>query len=245
MLRRIRLIALLAGLVLFPISAPADEEKRITLLLVNDHYTIDAVDGGKRGGSPAWGLSSSRSGLQTRRLSSSTPATSSLHRWSPSSSAANRWSAPTTPLGLTAATFGNHEFDFGDAILRQRMKESRFAWVSSNVYDKATGQPFGGAVPWIVREVRGVKVGILGLTPARNFHHVVPLEAGGVPGSVRRWAPGCCRTEEAGRLRHRRRYAPRGCHGREARPRSSRNHGHPWRARARADPAGKRAASSS
>ena len=42
-------------------------------------------------------------------------------------------------LGLDLATFGNHEFDFGPAVLARRMRESRFAWVSSNVVDGATG----------------------------------------------------------------------------------------------------------
>lgn len=187
MVRRIRLLALLAGLVLFPLSAPADEEKRITLLLVNDHYTIDAVDGGKRGGI-------ARLGTLLKQVRTADPETLFLHAGdfiSPSVESiflrGEQMVGAYNALGLTAATFGNHEFDFGDAILRQRMKESRFAWVSSNVYDKATGQPFGGAVPWLLREVRGVKVGIFGLTlpetaimssPSKQVEFRDPFEAG-------------------------------------------------------------------
>ena len=66
-------------------------------------------------------------------------------------------------VGLDYATFGNHEFDFGPDVLRERMKESRFKWVAANVIDKKTGKPFGDALPYIIREFDGVKVGIFGL----------------------------------------------------------------------------------
>ena len=67
-------------------------------------------------------------------------------------------------LGLDLATFGNHEFDFGPAVLAQRMGESQFPWVSSNVLDRATGEPFGGARRWLRRDFEGVRVGVIGLT---------------------------------------------------------------------------------
>ena len=69
-------------------------------------------------------------------------------------------------LGLDVATFGNHEFDFGPPTLLARMRESRFAWVSTNVLDRATGQPFGGARATHVVERDGVAVGFFGLTVA-------------------------------------------------------------------------------
>lgn len=36
-------------------------------------------------------------------------------------------------LGLDLATFGNHEFDLDEASLQQRLNESKFNWVSTNV----------------------------------------------------------------------------------------------------------------
>jgi 2',3'-cyclic-nucleotide 2'-phosphodiesterase (5'-nucleotidase family) len=44
------------------------------------------------------------------------------------------------------------------------MGESRFAWVSTNVLDRATGRPFGGARATHVVERGGVLVGFFGLT---------------------------------------------------------------------------------
>jgi 5'-nucleotidase len=66
--------------------------------------------------------------------------------------------------GLDYATFGNHEFDFGPDVLRERMKESKFKWVAANVIDKKTGTPFGDAAAFAIREFEGVKIGIFGLT---------------------------------------------------------------------------------
>jgi len=67
-------------------------------------------------------------------------------------------------LGVDAATFGNHEFDWGPAVLRERMQESRFAWISANVLDRQSHRPFGGAGPWLRRDFGAVRVGMVGLT---------------------------------------------------------------------------------
>src|SRR5689334_23400737 len=66
-------------------------------------------------------------------------------------------------IGLDYATFGNHEFDFGPDVLRERIRESKFGWVAANVIDDKTGKPFGGAEAFVVREFSGVKIGIFGL----------------------------------------------------------------------------------
>jgi 5'-nucleotidase len=70
--------------------------------------------------------------------------------------------AALNAAGLDLATLGNHEFDFGADVLLQRMKESRFQWVVSNVVD-ASGRPIGGAVPYLVRSFGSLKVGFIGL----------------------------------------------------------------------------------
>lgn len=66
-------------------------------------------------------------------------------------------------MGLDLATLGNHEFDFGPDVLRRRMREAPWDWVVSNVLDEATGKPFGGASPRLVREYGGLTLGFLGL----------------------------------------------------------------------------------
>jgi len=65
--------------------------------------------------------------------------------------------------GLDLATLGNHEFDFGTDVLIQRMGEAKWQWVVSNVIDRRTGKPVGGAPPYVVRTFGSLKVGFLGL----------------------------------------------------------------------------------
>lgn len=71
--------------------------------------------------------------------------------------------AALNAAGVDLATLGNHEFDFGDDVLIQRMHEATFQWVVSNVVDTVTGQPIGGAAPYIVKTFGALKVGFLGL----------------------------------------------------------------------------------
>src|SRR5688500_16080264 len=54
--------------------------------------------------------------------------------------------AALNAAGLDMATLGNHEFDFGADVLRQRMKESKWQWVASNLVD-GTGKSMPGTVP--------------------------------------------------------------------------------------------------
>jgi 5'-nucleotidase/UDP-sugar diphosphatase len=44
-------------------------------------------------------------------------------------------------VGVDIVTFGNHEFDIGEAALQRRIDESNFQWVSGNVR-RADGKPF-------------------------------------------------------------------------------------------------------
>ncbi len=70
--------------------------------------------------------------------------------------------AALNAAGLDIATFGNHEFDFGLDVLRQRIAESKWTWVASNVTDRV-GRPLEGTVPYLVRTYGGLRVGFIGL----------------------------------------------------------------------------------
>jgi 5'-nucleotidase len=82
--------------------------------------------------------------------------------------------ASLNAAGVDIATLGNHEFDFGPEVLRERMKESRFAYTIANVLDKQTGKPFGGASRFIIREVGGVRVAVFGLLLAETASMSAP-----------------------------------------------------------------------
>jgi 5'-nucleotidase/UDP-sugar diphosphatase len=69
-------------------------------------------------------------------------------------------------LGTDIAVPGNHEFDFGPEIARQRIAASNFPWLGTNVLGP-DGKPAVGTVDLRVIEVAGYKIGFFGLlTPA-------------------------------------------------------------------------------
>ena len=137
---------------------------RVTLLQVNDVYQFAPVELGTRGGL-------ARVLTLKKEIEKESPNTLFLlagDTISPSvesitykgAQMIDAWNA----AGLDYSAFGNHEFDFGPAELQKRMAESKFKWLAANVIDKKTGQPFGGADPFVIREFDGVKVGLFGLT---------------------------------------------------------------------------------
>ena len=65
-------------------------------------------------------------------------------------------------IGVDAVTFGNHEFDFGPDLLKQRMAESKFPWIGTNVRS-ADGSAFANTVPSWTRTIDGITVGFIGL----------------------------------------------------------------------------------
>ncbi|MFH0801813.1 MAG: bifunctional UDP-sugar hydrolase/5'-nucleotidase [bacterium] len=65
--------------------------------------------------------------------------------------------------GYDAQCPGNHEFDFGDEKFISNLRNYKIPFVASNVVDAATGKPLEGLPPYMIREVNGVRVGIIGL----------------------------------------------------------------------------------
>lgn len=76
---------------------------------------------------------------------------------------------PPDPMMLTmsalkydAMAIGNHEYNFGLRVLEKARSEAQFPWLSANAYQKGTDRT--AYDPYIVRDMNGVRVGILGLT---------------------------------------------------------------------------------
>jgi 5'-nucleotidase len=158
----------------------------ITLLQLNDVYQISPVDHGKNGGL-------ARVATLVRQIERQNPNTflvlagdtlspSIASRLFQGRQMIDLWNR----LGLDVAVLGNHEFDFGNDVLLQRMKESQFQWVNANVVDQATGKPFGTSVPYWVKEIQGVKIGFFGLLtpdtkdsshPGKNVSFQDPLRS--------------------------------------------------------------------
>ena len=65
-------------------------------------------------------------------------------------------------LRYDAMAVGNHEYNFGLKVLDKARGEAEFPWLSANTYNKGTEETH--YKPYLVKEVSGVRVGILGLT---------------------------------------------------------------------------------
>ncbi len=73
--------------------------------------------------------------------------------------------------GYQVATFGNHEFDWGQTVLTDRTTQATYPFVTANIVVNDTGNCATAgwttptfAQPWVVKTVAGVKVGFIGVT---------------------------------------------------------------------------------
>lgn len=94
-------------------------------------------------------------------------------------------------MGYDAMAIGNHEFDFGVERLDASRKEARFPWLSANTLG-ADGEP--AFPPYAIREIGGIRVGILGLVTPHVAHWESPallgsLHFGDSVAAARRWVP--------------------------------------------------------
>ncbi|WP_411870388.1 bifunctional metallophosphatase/5'-nucleotidase [Vulcanococcus limneticus] len=180
---RQRWAVLLSGVLAAPaaplLATPVARAEPITLQLVqlNDVYEITPLPGG--GGDLAQVAGLVR---QLRRRQPNTLVLLAGDALSPSALGTaqvggqrldgRQMVAVLNALGLDAATFGNHEFDLTEPSFRARLKDSRFAWISSNV-SGADGQPFPGVARDRLIELRGpagarLRLGLLGITLSSN-----------------------------------------------------------------------------
>jgi 5'-nucleotidase len=71
-------------------------------------------------------------------------------------------------LRIDAFTLGNHEFDGGDKVLKEFIDKAVFPIVSANVEAKAGSTLDGAWKPYIIKEIDGAKVGIIGIDIAQK-----------------------------------------------------------------------------
>jgi 2',3'-cyclic-nucleotide 2'-phosphodiesterase (5'-nucleotidase family) len=95
-------------------------------------------------------------------------------------------------LDYDAMTVGNHEYNFGLQVLEKARGEAKFPWLSANTYNKGTNQTHYR--PYIVKEVAGVRIGILGLTTPgipnwENAPNYAGLEFHEPLSEARNWVP--------------------------------------------------------
>ena len=159
-------------------ETPGQAPVEFTILQMNDLYELAPVSGGREGGLAR--VATIRKQLRSENPNTLTvlagdlfsPSALSMARVDGARLDGRQMVAAMNALGLDYATFGNHEFDVPHGAFLDRLRESRFTWISSNVSDRQ-GNAFPGVVRSKVVDIRGgggngVRVGFLGLTLELN-----------------------------------------------------------------------------
>lgn len=98
-------------------------------------------------------------------------------------------------LHYDAMAVGNHEYNFGLRVLEKARSEAKFPWLSANTYRTgAKGSPTTHYTPYIIKEVGGVRVGVLGLTTPgipnwENTQNYEGLEFHETVSEAKKWVP--------------------------------------------------------
>jgi 5'-nucleotidase len=144
-----------------PAAAPVEQPLHVTLLHVNDVYQMSSVDQGRAGGVARLATLKRQIAVQNANvlflLGGDTLSPSVASTLFKGRQMIDAWNA----AGLDVAVLGNHEFDFGPAVLRERLAESRFVWLGANVIDRASRRPL--VAPYTIKTFEGIKVGIVGV----------------------------------------------------------------------------------
>lgn len=171
-----------------------DGKIEIVFLQLNDVYEISPLEGGKAGGLAR--VATVRNELLEKNPNTYTilagdflnPSLFGTMKHEGEKIRGKQIVEVMNAIGLDIATFGNHEFDIKEKELLQRINESRFQWVSTNVQHKVGDkiQPFaktsGNEVTIFPKTLTletfdkdgtRVKIGIFGVTlPSNQVDHV-------------------------------------------------------------------------
>jgi 2',3'-cyclic-nucleotide 2'-phosphodiesterase/3'-nucleotidase len=95
-------------------------------------------------------------------------------------------------LNYDSMTVGNHEYNFGLTVLEKARREAEFPWLSANTYNKGTNQTHYR--PYLVKEIAGVRIGVLGLTTPgipnwENAPNFAGLEFHEPLAEAKKWVP--------------------------------------------------------
>ncbi|MEB2330571.1 MAG: 5'-nucleotidase C-terminal domain-containing protein [Ignavibacteriaceae bacterium] len=81
-------------------------------------------------------------------------------------------------FNLDAFTIGNHEYDYSWQSLDSALKLANFDYLSANIFNENLNRLEGKA--WIVKEVNGIKTGIIGLNSPELLQLTLPENMGGI-----------------------------------------------------------------
>ena len=65
-------------------------------------------------------------------------------------------------MGFVAMTLGNHEFDWGEEIVRENEEIAEFPFLGINIYNRETNERVTYCEPSVLLDMSGVQIGIIG-----------------------------------------------------------------------------------
>jgi 5'-nucleotidase len=183
--------------IFFAPSYVFSQTTEVVFLQMNDVYEIAPLEGGKFGGLAR--VSTLRQQLLKENPNTFTVLSGDFI--SPSAIATSDYNGQKingaqmvdvlNVMGLDFATFGNHEFDYKPEVLQNRLDESKFTWIVSNVktkhgdamwkFGKNTGNDFKGLPEYYILRIPGasgndIRIGIIGICINANKQPYVVYE---------------------------------------------------------------------
>ncbi len=157
------LVLLLAALLAGAAAAPQPGVVRLDILAVNDFHGALAADGKNPGAAAlAAYLKAERAKNPAGTLVLSA---GDMFQGSPDSNLLRGQTvvAFMNAVGFDAMALGNHEFDWGLDVLKERMAQAAFPLLAANIVDKDTGRRTALFPPYAIIERQGLKIAVVGL----------------------------------------------------------------------------------
>jgi 2',3'-cyclic-nucleotide 2'-phosphodiesterase (5'-nucleotidase family) len=179
---QLSLTALLLVLTACGILRPEAEAQSLTILYTNDEHGWIAPDDENAGGAAAmmqrWRDEEGYTDDGPFLILSGGdmwigPALSTWFDGEPTVEVLNR-------MGYDAAAIGNHEFDLGPDGLRERAAEAEFPLLAANLLDAKTGEQSDLALPYVIKPVGNIRVGIIGLASIGTPKTTMPTHVEGL-----------------------------------------------------------------
>ena len=161
------LLAWLLPILSVPQLVLAEEARhvRVTFLLTSDVYKMNEEGG--RGGLPRTAALVKQERARASHFfmvhAGDTLSPSLLSAQDQGAHMIDLWNA----VGVDIFVPGNHEFDFGPEIFMKRIREASFPVFAANL-SGPDGKPLPGIAGYTIKDIDGVKLGIIGLTAQQS-----------------------------------------------------------------------------
>lgn len=76
--------------------------------------------------------------------------------------------------GMVATAIGNHEYEWGDSLFAKWERDGDFLFLAANIYDRTTKKMVPYAKPYLIIDLNGIKVALIGLATPETAYKTKP-----------------------------------------------------------------------